>query len=121
MCRRQTRKSSDNAGAELLRSKVADLDFALVHLTLAMDPRIGIAARLADNAETSRLHATTCAIGTDIAETGAAFEHSLKRIGFTRLEGVDLINIALESFAVLQRHHGVGAWVFMDGFGEGLD
>lgn len=86
-----------------------------------MAPRVGITTRLADDTETSGLHAATCAIGANIAVAGVALEHSLKGVGGLGLDGVDLVNVALEGLAILQGDHRVGARVLVNGFGVGHD
>ena len=53
--------------------------------------------------------------------TSVASEHSLKGVSGGGLQSVDLVNVALESFAVLERHQRVGARFFVDGFGVSLD
>jgi hypothetical protein len=85
----------------LMSSDVADLDYTTHRLALAVIPRVRITTRLADDTKTSGLHATASAIRADIAVASAALEHSLKGIGSCGLHGIDLIDIALESLAVL--------------------
>ncbi|KAG9679804.1 hypothetical protein KCU87_g346, partial [Aureobasidium melanogenum] len=102
-------------------SDVSNSELALIHLALAVAPRVGITTRLADDTETSGLHAATCAIGANIAVAGVALEHSLKGVGGLGLDGVDLVNVALEGLAILQGDHRVGARVLVNGFGVGHD
>lgn len=85
-----------------------------------MIPRVGIATLLTDDTETSGLHATASAIRADIAIANVASEHPLKRIGDIVLHG-ELVNVALEGFAIFHGHDGVWTGFFVDGFGVGLD
>jgi hypothetical protein len=94
------RAALDN-DVRLMSSDVADLDYTTHRLALAVIPRVRITTRLADDTKTSGLHATASAIRADIAVASAALEHSLKGIGSCGLHGIDLIDIALESLAVL--------------------
>lgn len=107
--------------AKVVCSNVSNSELAFIHLALAVDPRVGITTRLADDTETSGLHATSCAIRANIAVASVALEHSLKGVGGLGLHGVDLVNVALEGLAILQRDHRVGARVFGEGFGVGHD
>lgn len=102
-------------------SNVGNLDFAVHHLALAVGPGVGVTTRLADDAETSRFHAATCAIRANIAVASVALEHSLKGVGGLGFHGVDLVNVALEGLAILQRDQRVRPRVFIDGFGVSHD
>lgn len=102
-------------------SDVADLDHSIHKLALTVIPRVRITTRDADDAKTSGLHATASAVRTNIAVASIASEHSLKGIGSSGLHGIDLVNVALESCAVLQGHHRVGARVLVDELGVGFD
>jgi hypothetical protein len=114
------RAALDN-DARLMSSDVADLDYTTHRLALTVIPRVRITTRLAYDTKTGGLHATASAIRADIAVASVALEHSLKGVGGCGLHGIDLIDIALESLAVLQGHQRVGARVFVDGLGVGLD
>lgn len=102
-------------------SNVADLDHSVHQLALTVLPRVRLTTRDADDAKTSRLHATASAIRAEIAVASIAFEHSLKRISSGGLHGIDLVNVALESCAVLQGHHRAGARILVDELGVGFD
>jgi hypothetical protein len=110
-----------DSDVSLMSSDVADLDYTTHGLALAVIPWVRITTRLTDDTKTSGLHAAASAVRADVAIASAALEHSLKGIGGCGLHGIDLIDIALESLAVLQGHQRVGARVFVDGFGVGLD
>lgn len=86
-----------------------------------MDPRVGLTTRLADNTETSGLHAATCAVRTNIAVASVALEHSLEGVGGLRLHGVDLVDVALKGFAILQGNQRVRTRVLVDGSGVSHD
>jgi hypothetical protein len=104
-----------------MSSDVADLDHTTHLFALAVIPRVRITTGVADDTETSRHHATTSTVRTNNAVASVASKHSLEGIGGSGLHGIELINIALESLAVLQGHQRVGTRRFVDGFGEGLD
>jgi hypothetical protein len=107
--------------ARVSGSDVADLDHPLHQLALAVIPRVRITTRDADDAKTSRLHATASAVRANIAVASIASKHSLEGIGGGGLHGIDLVNIALESCAVLQGHHRAGARILVDELGVGFD
>jgi hypothetical protein len=104
-----------------MSSDVANLDHTTHLFALAVVPRVRITTRVADDTETSRHHATASTVRANNAVASVASKHPLKGIGSGGLHGVELINIALESLAVLHGHHRVGARRFVDGFGVGLD
>jgi hypothetical protein len=104
-----------------MSSDVADLDHTTHLFALTVIPRVRITTRVADDTETSRHHATASAVGANNAVASVASEHSLKGIGGSGFHGVEFINIALESSAVLHGHHRVGTRRLVDGLGVGLD
>jgi hypothetical protein len=104
-----------------MSSDVADLDHTTHLFALTVIPRVRITTRVADDTETSRHHATASAVGASNAVASVTSEHSLKGIGSSGLHGVEFIDIALESLAVLQGHQRVGARRLVDSFGVSLD